>query len=322
MTYSFVDCSTSILEEYDCKSKTYENTNLADFVLHCAPIAWLGFFGREAVVKAIQLADTIRKQLHEEVSKLKAEKNTVSDYYIEPPITHMLEAFKTVNPDDIKVVILGQDPTPQKGKAQGRAFSVKDPRTVPAVMNVLLEVALEGWSVDLDNGDLKKWEDQGVMLLNSALTIAKIEYRDIENNYKTQELSHLGPWCPFTKLLISYISQFSKPSVWMLWGKVAQDFTVDRKYDKSNYDGCFNHNKAINTDQEKAPSLIKNGYVLRGAHPASVGSGKVKNQFFAGNYFHCANVYLLKYYKKRVNWGLRDGDVERHNVNNKVNECP
>lgn len=125
----------------------------------------------------------------------------------------MFEAFKRVNPEDIKVVILGQDPTPQEGKATGRAFSVANPRAVGSVMYVLLEVALEGWSVDLSNGDLSKWEKQGVLLLNSALTIGQITYEDPQKKTKTQEVSHLGYWCPFTKLLIDHISGLPEPSV-------------------------------------------------------------------------------------------------------------
>ena len=315
--YSFVDCSTSV--QYNCNGATYENSNLKDFVEHCAPKPWEDFFGSEKVTEAIKLADTIR-QPKQELDELRKEKNTVIKYHIEPPMQLMFEAFKRVSPKDIKVVILGQDPTPQEGKATGRAFSVEDPRTVPSALNVLMEVALEGWSVDLDNGDLSKWENQGVLLLNSALTIGQITYQDPKNKIKTQEVSHLGNWCPFTKLLINYISKLPEPSVWMLWGKVARDFTVDRKY--NSFYECFNDYQASKTDLKTDPSLIEKGYVLTGGHPSSLGSAKGKNTFFAGNYFPCANIFLYKNRGVWVNWGLRVNDNGRHDVNNKLNPCP
>lgn len=260
---------------------TYISSSIEDFVKDCAPKTWSNFFGKNEVLKALKLANEV------------ARKETTADtsYHIEPPIQLMFEAFKKVSPERVKVVILGQDPTPQIGKATGRAFSVEDPRTVGSVMNVLLEVALEGWSVDLDNGDLSKWEKQGVMLLNSALTIGEIRYK---NSNKTKRVSHLDYWSPFTKLLIEYISSLPKRPVWMLWGNVAQNFAVN----------------------------IKNSYILKGGHPSSLGSVGAKNTFFAGSYFYCANEFLYKTGRARVDWGLRVGDSKRHEVNNKLDPCP
>ena len=186
----------------------------------------------------------------------------LSGYDIQPPMKHIFEAFKTVCPESVKVVILGQDPTPQEGKATGKASSVENPLTVGSVSNELLEVALEGWSVNLFNGDLSKWEEQGVLLLNSALTIGEIQYNDVNTKKpKRQQVSHLGYWCEFTKLLIKYISGLPGPSVWMLWGKVAQDFTVDREFTTPSE--CYNQNKASKTDIIKIPNLIApKNYVL------------------------------------------------------------
>ena len=73
--------------------------------------------------------------------------------------------------EDIKVVILGQDPTPQEGKAKGVAFLVDNPQTVPAVLNMLLEVAFEGVAVDLDRANVEDWLKKGVLLLNTAFTV-------------------------------------------------------------------------------------------------------------------------------------------------------
>ena len=75
---------------------------------------------------------------------------------IEPRMPLLFEALELVNPEDVKVVILGQDPTPQKGKATGVAFHVNDPLSVPAVLHLFLEVAFEGFPVDLHNGDVTR----------------------------------------------------------------------------------------------------------------------------------------------------------------------
>lgn len=123
-----------------------------------------------------------------------------------------------VAPENVKVVILGQDPTPQRDKSTGLALSVEDPRTVGPVMNVLLEVSLERWNVDISNGDLSKWTKQGVLFLNSTLTV--------EAKNAGTRLDH---WRLFTKLLIRFISFRADPSVWILWGKIAQDFIVHRE---------------------------------------------------------------------------------------------
>lgn len=83
----------------------------------------------------------------------------------------IFNALKKVKVEDIKVVILGQDPTPQEGKAKGVAFLVDNPRTVPAVLNMLLEVAFEGFAVDLDGANVEEWLKKGVLLLNTAFTV-------------------------------------------------------------------------------------------------------------------------------------------------------
>ena len=181
--------------------KGYKYINyLKEFVEKCAPGAWGNFFAEPETQKAIEfVVGEIGRKTH-----------------IQPQLSLIFKALAMVAPESVKVVILGQDPTPQEGEATGMAFSVKNPKTVGTVMNVLLEVALEGWSVDLSNGDLSKWANQGVLLLNSALTVQPGNVG-----------SHLAFWCPFTKLLIRYISRHAKPSVWILWGKVAQDFTKE-----------------------------------------------------------------------------------------------
>jgi len=322
LIYSFLDCAMTmqeLMQLHYCENEaTYRKTTLEDFMKNCAPKPWINFFNNKYVRNAVKIADA---EIMAEKDSLKKDGHTDKEYHIEPRMPLMLEAFKRVSPDDIKVVILGQDPTPQEGKATGRAFSVEDPLTVGSVMNILLEVALEGWSVNLFNGDLSKWERQGVLLLNSALTIGEIkDTGQKESKTKRKEKSHLRYWCPFTKLLIKYISSLPEESVWMLWGNVAKDFTVKRKF--SNFRECYNPNKARDTDFNNKDSLISKGYVLTGGHPSPLGGAGGKNTFFAGNYFYCANVFL---YKKRnkvlIDWGLVAG-ASKNDVRSFFYACP
>ena len=99
-------------EQYDCKRTTYQNNCFADFVKHCAPKAWKEFFGLPAVQPAIA---SLTFQIAEQAKTSQ----------IEPPIPLMFEVLEMVAPWNVKVVIFGQDPTPQEHKATGLAFSVK-----------------------------------------------------------------------------------------------------------------------------------------------------------------------------------------------------
>jgi len=329
LTENYTDCAVSLLGSKPgsdfCESAEYQGITLLQFVERCSPEAWGSFFVRKNVVNAIEIADKdIKKKEKEEIYALEQQGHKFLTYHTEPEMRLMFEAFNRVRPENVKVVILGQDPTPQKGKATGRAFSVENPRTVGSAMNVLLEVALEGWSVNLNNGDLSNWENQGVLLLNSALTIGLITYQDPKGKIITQQVSHLGYWCPFTKLLIEYISDhLPEPTVWILWGKVAQDFTVRRKFD--SFIECFNPSRASKTDITLVPSIISRpkNYVLTGGHPSALGGAGGMNTFFAGNYFYCANEFLSK---KRlgviIDWGLVTGKSKQYEVGSILNPCP
>ena len=192
---------------------------------------------------------------------------------IEPPMPLMFRALEMVSPDEIRVVILGQDPTPQAGRATGLAFSVADPMSVGTVRNVLLEVALEGWNVNIFNGDLTNWAKQGVLLLNTALTVKQ-----------GQAGSHIkfNWWGQFSAFLIEYISDRAGPSVWILWGREAQSFQ-----------------RFIND---------KKHYIINGGHPSPLG-GIRTNTFFGGSYFKCANQFLINKKLPPIDWKLADENV-------------
>ncbi len=258
-----------MVSNYDCNAAKFgKNENKFDeFVKKCAPSTWRAFFELPGVTAAVQ---------------------TISFYLksktIEPRMPWTFRALKMVPPGAIKVVILGQDPAAQPGEATGLAFSVRDPKKVPAVLHVLQEVALEGWSVDETNGDLTQWATQGVLLLNSALTVKQDKAR-----------SHVALWRPFTKMLIEYISNNTQPSVWLLWGNDAQSFenSIDAKH-----------------------------YVITGGHPSPMSAISSKDPFFGGNYFYCANQFLKKRRGGEINWGLAVVNNVKLPVGISLNVCP
>ena len=206
----------------------------------------------QSVIEAIEkLSNTI-----------KTEANT---YIILPPMPDMFKAFN-VPLNEIKAVILGQDPTPQPGKATGLAFSVEpgvDPFEVPSIYNMLIELGWERMKVGLKNGDLTPWLGQGVLLLNSALTVRQGEAG-----------IYVALWRNFTALLVSFLSRYAQRTAWILWGKPAKSF-------------------AQYIDQSKH-------YIKEGAHP----SPQAALSFFGGNYFICANEFLDKARGGGINWEI------------------
>ena len=188
----------------------------------------------------------------------------------------LFEALELVNPKNVKVVILGQDPTPQKGKATGVAFHVNDPRSVPAVLHMFLEVAFEGFPVDFHEGDVTRWAEQGVLLLNTALTCPHNPPKGAKNKAKYK--SHFGIWKKFTISLIRYIGgEAAEPSVWLLWGGKAKDFSkyIDKKH-----------------------------LTIEGGHPSPTGTAKHGDSFFGKNYFNIANEFLLIKRRGAIDWSL------------------
>lgn len=149
------------------------------YTYKCVP-GWDQFWNLEEVKGAIE---GISVALEKEASQ------------IQPQISEVFKAFM-VKPEKIKSVILGQDPTPQAGKATGLAFSLlagQDPREAPTVLKMLVELKLEGFRVSLANRDLTPWINQGVMLLNAALTLRIGEPGEKAPN------SHSKLWEPFTE---------------------------------------------------------------------------------------------------------------------------
>ena len=205
----------------------------------------------------------------------------------------LFKALKLVKPEDVKVVILGQDPTPQKGKATGVAFHVRRPRFVPAVLHMFLEVAFEGFPVDLNNGgEVTKWARQGVLLLNAALTCPHNPPKGAKDKAKYK--SHFDIWRNFTISLISFIGgKTAKPSVWLLWGEMANKFS-----------GHINNKHLI----------------IKGGHPSPMGISIRGDSFFGVNYFNRANQFLSRNGRGSINWSLSVDGLNSLTLTSRRNE--
>ncbi len=131
-----------------------------------------------------------------------------------PPVDQLFSALSHVSPDQVRVVILGQDPYHGTGEANGLAFSVSGTTPIPpSLRNIFKELQADIDAPPPLNGDLSSWSEQGVLLLNTALTVRK----DCAGSH-----SKLG-WHTFTDTLIQYLAQNAPPKIFVLWGKHAQE---------------------------------------------------------------------------------------------------
>ena len=130
-----------------------------------------------------------------------------------PPADEIFTAFEMTPLSDVKVVIIGQDPYHGDGQAHGLCFSVKpDVETPPSLVNMYKELNSDLGCYIPNNGYLTKWAEQGVLMLNTVLTVRA-----------HQANSHRGiGWEEFTDAAIRILNEQDRPIVYLLWGKPAQ----------------------------------------------------------------------------------------------------
>ena len=200
------------------------------------------------------------KSLHEFLDK---EYSTRTIY---PPRRLMFNAFELTPVEDVKVVIIGQDPYHQPGQAMGLSFSV--PETVkvpPSLINIYKEIADEyDTTIDMSCGDLTYLAKQGVLLLNSILSVRA--HQPMSHNIKEYEM--------FFNDVLEVLDKQNHPIVFMLWGNSA------RKLKK------LLHN----------PSHL----ILESVHPSPLAANH--GGWFKNNHFRLANEYLKKNKVKPVDW--------------------
>lgn len=211
------------------------------------------------------LKDEFQKSYFEQIVMfLKHEKALNKIIY--PPGNLIFNAFEKTPFDDVKVVILGQDPYHGPGQAHGLCFSVqKGVKPPPSLVNIYKELQSDVGIPIPETGDLTKWAEHGVLLLNAMLTV---------RNGEPASHSKIG-WESFTDAVIRKVSDLKEGVVFMLWGKFAQD-------------------KQVLIDATKH-------YILKAAHPSPFSADK---GFFGCRHFSKANELLVKDGKAPVDWQL------------------
>ncbi|MEZ5038529.1 MAG: uracil-DNA glycosylase [Saprospiraceae bacterium] len=195
------------------------------------------------------------------ISFIKQEKAAQKVIY--PPGSLIFNAFNTTPFDQVKVVILGQDPYINAGEAMGLSFSVpKGIRIPPSLRNIYKELATDLQLPPANHGDLSNWAHQGVFLLNAVLTVEE----------KRSQSHQKKGWETFTDAVIKTIADQKEHVVFMLWGKFARS-------------------KKEWIDNQKH-------LVLEAAHPSPLAGGA----FFGCKHFSKANAYLVQQGKKPIDW--------------------
>lgn len=186
------------------------------------------------------------------------------NHVVFPPGKEIFRAFDACPFEDLKVVIIGQDPYHGPGQANGLCFSVRDgQRMPPSLVNIFKEIQNDLGKPIPSSGDLGRWADQGVLLLNATLTVRASEAGSHQKK----------GWEDFTDAVIRKISEEKKNVVFLLWGAYAQK-------------------KGEIIDRSKH-------LVLMSAHPSpfSAHSG-----FFGNRHFSKANEYLKNKGIKEIEW--------------------
>ncbi len=181
-----------------------------------------------------------------------------------PPREDLFRAFNKCPFDKVKVVIIGQDPYHGDGQAHGLCFSVKDGvKFPPSLNNIFKEIESDLGVVPPMNGELDRWAEQGVLLINSVLTVRA---------HQAASHSKKG-WEKFTDAVVKAIAERKSGVVYMLWGGYAQ----------------------------KKCSIVDpaNNCVLESVHPSPLSSYR---GFFGCKHFSRANSYLIEQGKDAINW--------------------
>jgi uracil-DNA glycosylase len=221
----------------------------------------------------VKIEESWKEVLKQEFSKpyfqnavtfIKVEKSQGKTIY--PPGPLIFNAFEQTPFDNLKVVLLGQDPYHGNGQAHGLSFSVPDGiKPPPSLINIFKELHDDVGVPIPTTGNLVKWAQQGVFLLNSILTVRANEPASHQK---------IG-WQEFTNGVITEISKQKEGIVFLLWGK-------------------FAHEKQILIDETKH-------YVLKAAHPSPYSADK---GFFGCKHFSKTNNYLMKQGIDPIDWSL------------------
>lgn len=189
--------------------------------------------------------------------------NEYKNKTIYPPYENIFDALRFTDYEKVKVVILGQDPYHGLGEAHGLSFSVKDGVKIPPSLRNIFKELKSDAGIDRKSTDLTDWAKQGVLLLNSIMTVEK-----------DTPLSHKNKgWEIFTDNIIKCLNQREEPVIFILWGNFARSKKV----------------------------LITNKHhkIIESAHPSPLSANR---GFFDSKPFSKTNEYLKQLKKEKINW--------------------
>ncbi len=218
----------------------------------------------------VQIAESWKKKLATEFEKdyfgdlTNFVKSEYSNFKVFPKGRHIFSAFDHCNFDELKVVIIGQDPYHGEGQANGLCFSVNDSIKIPpSLVNIFKEIK-DDLGIDIpSSGNLERWADQGVLLLNATLTVRAQSPGSHQNK----------GWEQFTNAVIQIISEKKEGVVFLLWGAYAQ-----RK------------GEIIDTSKHK---------ILSSAHPSPFAANR---GFFGNKHFSKTNNFLEENGLEPIDW--------------------
>ncbi len=190
-------------------------------------------------------------------------KNEYSRYEVYPEEKNIFNALNHVPYDKVKVVIIGQDPYHEPRQAQGLSFSVpEDVEIPPSLVNIMKEIESDLNIQCLRNGNLERWACQGVLLLNTVLTVR----RGQANSHKDKG------WEKLTQKIIELLGKREEPIVFLLWGSYAQSF---------------------------APLIGKQHLILKAPHPSPLSAYR---GFFGCKHFSKCNEFLVSHGITPIDW--------------------
>ena len=207
------------------------------------------------------LKDEFQKDYFKKLQQFLNSEYALHEIY--PTQDKIFNALHHVSFDDVKVVIIGQDPYHEPGQAQGLSFSVPENIEIPpSLVNIMTEIEHDLKIKCYKNGDLRRWAKQGVLLLNTVLTVR----RGQANSHKGQG------WEILTRKIIELLGQREKPIVFLLWGSYAQSYS----------------------------DLIGNQHlILKAPHPSPLSAYR---GFFGCRHFSKCNEFLMKNNEHPIDW--------------------
>lgn len=207
------------------------------------------------------LKEEFEKPYFKELQKFLEDEYSTATIY--PQMENIFTALNCVRYEDAKVVIIGQDPYHEPNQAHGLAFSVQDGIALPpSLVNIYKEIEDDLKIKCEKTGNLSRWAKQGVVLLNTSLTVRH-----------GQANSHKGKgWETFTNEIIKLLSNREEPLVFILWGSNAQTFET---------------------------LISKQHLVLKSPHPSPLSSYR---GFFGCKHFSKTNDFLISHNKTPIDW--------------------